>query len=321
MRLNRLVFTAGLTILMLLLSSCGNKPTQEMTHDMSLKLSLLPITDVLPFYVAQNKGYFEDEGVQVEVVNVDSANNQATLMQAGEVDGMLTDLQTVALFNREKPSLQIVIKARKAYPDFPHFRIVAGPGVVITGPEDLVGVPVGISQNTIIQYLNDRLLTAWGVPEDGIAVEHIPAIPNRFEMLMSGQLKVALLPDPLAQAAIVAGGSLVVDDTQFTEYSQSIIAFHVDTLANKPDAVQAFVKGWNKAVIDINKDPNSYRDVLNEKTRVPPPVQGTYNLPKFPENEITSETEWADVIEWMQKKELLDKPVAYEDSVNNKFVK
>ncbi len=288
-------------------------------QDKSLKMGLLPILDVLPFYIAQDKGYFEAEGIKVELVPVKSAQERDALIQAGEIDGQLADLVSTLLLDRDKAQVKIVAKARQAYPDFPQFRIVAAPGVTISSPADLAGVKVGISQNSVIQYVTDRMLVEWGVPADQIAIEEVSAIPTRFELLMNGQLKAANLPDPLGQAAIAAGASLVVDDSQIPQFSQSVLAFSTSALQNKPDTVRAFLRAWNKAVADLNKDPNAFRDVLIAKTRVPESIQGTYNVPKFPENEITSEAEWSDVVKWAQEKKLIDKPVAYGDAVDKGF--
>ena len=81
--------------------------------------------------------------IQVELVPVKSAQERDALIQAAEIDGALSDLQGVAIFNRETPQLKVVAKARKAYADAPHFRIVAAPGFEVNGPEDMAGVPVG----------------------------------------------------------------------------------------------------------------------------------------------------------------------------------
>lgn len=301
------------------LTGCAAAGPQT-AQDKSLKVALLPILDVLPFYIAQEQGYFADEGVEIELVPIKSAQERDALLQAGEVEGALTDLQAVAIFNRDRPELQVVTKARQAYPDAPLFRVIAAPGFTVNGPDDLAGVPVGISQNTIIEYLTDRLLVAWGLPADQIAVEEVSAIPVRFELLMEGQLKAATLPDPLGQAAIAAGAGLVVDDTQFTDYSQSVLAFTADALANKPDTVRAFLRAWNKAVANLNEDPNAYRSVLIENTRVPPNVQDSYNIPPFPSGEITTEAEWNDVVDWALDKGLLDEPVPYDRAVDRSFV-
>ncbi len=302
----------------LALASCGLGA--QPVEDRTLKMGLLPILDVLPFYIAQEKGYFEAEDIQVELVPVKSAQERDALTQAGEIDGALSDLQGVAIFNRETAQLKVVAKARKAYADAPHFRIIAAPGFQVNGPGDMANVPVGISQNTTIEYLNERLLTAWGLPAEQIAIEEVSAIPVRYELLMEGQLKAALLPDPMGQAAIAAGANLVVDDAQFPEFSQSVLVFRTDTLEGKPETVRAFLRAWNKAVSDLNQEPNAYRDLLIENTRVPPNIQGSYNVPRFPEGEITTEAEWNDVVDWAQGKGLLDEPVPYDRAVDSTFL-
>lgn len=316
-------FTVGIrsvliAIAALLLASCalGQQPAQDKT----LKMGLLPILDVLPFYIAADKGYFEAEGIEVELVPVKSAQERDALMQAGEIDGQLNDLVSTALFNRQTSEIKIVAKARKAYPDFPQFRILAAPTFKVRGPEDLAGVPIGISQNTVIEYINDRLLTEWGLPADQIAIEEVSAIPTRFELLMEGQLQAANLPDPLAQAAIAAGATLIVDDAEIPQFSQSVLSFSTESIESKPDTIRAFLRAWNKAVDDLNQDPNAYRDVLIENTRVPESIQGTYNVPPFPKGEITSEAEWNDVVEWAQEKGLVEQPIPYDRSVDTSFV-
>jgi NitT/TauT family transport system substrate-binding protein len=309
------LFVSGL---ILLLAACGGASQPE--EDTTLKVGLLPIMDALPFFVAQQQGYFEDEGLNVEMVPVKSAQESNALLQAGEMDGVLTDLQTVALFNQETPQLKVVAIARRAYPEYPHFRIVAAKGFAVNGPEDLAGVPIGISQNTIIEYLSDRLLAEYGLPADQMAVEEVSAIPVRFEMLMEGQLQAALLPEPLGSAALATGGTLIVDDTQFPQYSQSVLAFTTNSLKEQPNTTKAFLRAWNKAVADINQDPNAYRDVLIEKTNIPPMIQGTYDVPQYPAAEITTKAEWDDVVSWMQDKGLVNEPVSYEESVDESFL-
>jgi NitT/TauT family transport system substrate-binding protein len=93
-------------ILLLAVGACtlGGR-SEEGTH---LKMGLLPIQDTLPFYVAEQQGYFEDEGISVELVPVKGAQERDALMQAGEIDGMLTDLIAVGLFNRDEVQVKVV---------------------------------------------------------------------------------------------------------------------------------------------------------------------------------------------------------------------
>ncbi len=302
------------TIVVLLLSLGACAPGQE-AEDTNLKMGLLPILDTIPFYVAEQKGYFEEEGINVELVPVKSAQERDALMQAGEIDGMLNDLISTGLFNRDDAQIKIVATARRSYPESPQFRVLAAPDSGIVSTSELAGVPIGISQNTVIEYITDRLLQAEGLSPDQIEIVEVSAIPVRFEQLMAGQILAATLPDPLAQGAMAGGAELVVDDSQYTEYSQSVLSFSTEAIESKPNTIKKFLKAWNQAVGDMNSNPDQFSDLLIEQGRVPESIQGSYRMPPFPAGEVPSQTEWQDVVDWLLEKGLIDQPINYEDSV------
>jgi len=286
----------------------------------TLRMGLLPILDVLPFYIAEQEGHFERAGITVELVPVSSALERDQLMQAGEIDGQLNDLISTGIFNQSETSIQIVSLARTAYPDFPQFRILAAPGSGIESPADLVGVPIGISENSVIEYTTDRLLEAEGLSADDIATESVPSIPNRFQLLMEGQLQAANLPDPLAQGAVEAGAILVVDDTAHPEFGLSVLSFSTQAIEEKPQAIRRFLAAWNLAARDLNGDPEAYRALLLENVNLPESIQETYVIPEFPLNEVPSEAQWGDVSDWLVEKGLVDEALAYRDSVTDEFL-
>ena len=93
----------------------------------SLKIALLPIPDVLPFHVARDKGYFHAEGISVEGLPVFSSLDRDQLMQAGQLDAMLTELATTANFNRSGVRVKSVGSARKPIAAHSLFRILSAP--------------------------------------------------------------------------------------------------------------------------------------------------------------------------------------------------
>lgn len=138
------------------------------SNTMKMKVALLPIPDVLPFHLAQAKGYFTEAGIDVKAIPVASPIDRDQLMQAGEIDGMLTELTTTAYFNRDKVQVKIVRIARSPIGNHPLFRILSTPESGITKPSDLASIPIGVSKNTIIEYVTDRLLMANGLRPDEI---------------------------------------------------------------------------------------------------------------------------------------------------------
>jgi NitT/TauT family transport system substrate-binding protein len=288
--------------------------------DNKLKVSLIPVLDTIPVLVAQQNGYFKEQGIEVESVPVKSPQEQNALVQAGQVDGMLTDLVVVGIFNKQAPQVKAVYTSRRPFPDAPLFRILASPKANINGPADVKGVPIGISQNTVIEYLTSRLLEGAGLKPEDIKVEEVNAIPVRFEQLLNGNLKAATLPDPLAQGAIAAGAKLVADDTKRPELSQSVLAFRTEALNNKPNTVKKFLVAWEKAVKELNAHPEKYQSLMIEQGRVPKSIENSYKMPPFPEKGVPSESEVADVLAWMKAKGLVARDVPYQDMVDKTYL-
>ena len=309
------VLLVGIMLAAVLVGCVPVKPEEN-----KLKVSLIPVLDTIPVLVAQQNGYFKEQGIEVEAVPVKSPQEQNALVQAGQVDGMLTDLVVVGIFNKLTPQVKAVYTSRRPFPDAPIFRILAGPKANINTPADVKDVPIGISQNTVIEYLTSRLLEGAGLKPEEIKGEEVNAIPVRFEQLLNGNLKAATLPDPLAQGAIAAGAKLVADDTKRPELSQSVLAFRTEALNNKPNTVKKFLVAWDKAVKELNAHPEKYQSLLIEQGRVPKSIENSYKMPPFPEKGVPSESEVADVIAWMKAKGLVSRDVPYQDMVDKTYL-
>ncbi len=315
------VFSTSLLLLVLLLSllPAGAQEAEEEEGD-ALKIALLPVLDTLPLYIAEEAGYFDEVGVVVEALPVASPVERDQLMQAGAIDGMLAEMTTTATFNRDAVQVQIVMAARAATEDAPVFRVLAAPDSDIETVTDLAGVPIGVSLNTIIEYTTFRQLEAEGLDPDDITFASVPVIPERFGLLMQGEIETATLPDPLAQAALEAGAVLVVDDAAHPEYSVSVFSFSADAIEEKPEAIRRFLSAWDMAVQDLNADPEAYRALFLEKVRVPESVEESYEIPAFPRAYIPTEEQWADVLDWLIDKELIEEELPYEESINPDFL-
>ena len=285
-----------------------------------LKLALIPVLDTIPIFIAQQNGYFAEQGITVETIPVKSPQERDVLVTTGQVDGVLTDLQSVGLLNKDAPKLKAVYTSRRPFPNAPMFRILAGPKTAINAPADLKGLPIGISANTVMEYLTDRMLAGEGLKPEEIAKIEIGQIPVRFEQLMNGNIQAAALPDPLAQGAIAAGAKLIVDDSKYADLSQSVLTFTTDTLSTKPGTVKKFLVAWEKAVNELNANPEKYQSVLIEQGRVPESIQGSYTMPPFPGRGVPSEAEVKDVAVWLKAKGLVGREIPYTDVVDASFL-
>ena len=321
MRLQR-VFWGLLCLAMLVslaLTGCGALPGQ-VAQPVTLKIAVLPILDALPMYVADQKGYFQSEDIQVEFIPVASAAERDQIMASGQADGMINDLVSTLFYNKDSIQIQIVAFARTATSEFPQYRILAAANSGITKVEDLKGVEIGISEGSVIAYTTDRLLQAEGFQPDEIKTVAVPKIPDRMSLLASGELKAANLPDPLSLLAIQSGAVPILDDTRHPEYGNSVISFRSEVIAQNPQAIRDFLSALEEAISEINKDPTQWDQLLTEQKLVPAPLIGSYQMPPFPTGLVPSEAQWLDVLDWAKGKGLVEQDLAYADSVTADYL-
>ncbi len=285
----------------------------------SLRIGVLAITDVVPFYIAQEQGYFTKQGLTVELVPTSSAAERDQLMITQQIDGELNDLVSTVLFNKDKSNIKIVRTARQAFPDAAEYWILAPKDSPIKTPQDLKGKEIAISQNTVIEYVTDRLLELEGVPTAEIKTTNVPPIATRMQVLAQGQVAAATLPDPFASLAILQGARIVVDDTKHPEVSVSVISFRTDVVEKRADAVRKFLAGYDQAIQDIRTRPNQFRNTLIEKGRVPDQLKDKYQFPPFPDPGIPTKAQWDDVVKWATEHKLITSPVTFESSVDGGF--
>ncbi len=310
-------------VLGILLPGCAQpvaQPAAQPPEDGKLRMALLPILDVIPFIIADQNGYYKEQGIQVELVPVKSAQERDVLFQTKQADGGVDDLISTALMNKDAAQVTAIYTARRSFPNAPMLRVLAAPKSNLKSPTDLKGVPIGISQNTVIQYFTDRVLEAEGLAPADLKIQEVTAIPVRFEQLMNGNIKAATLPDPLAQGAEAGGAQLIADDTRYPQYSQSVLTLRNETLQNKPDTVKKFLAAWEKAVNELNAHPEKYQDLLIQQGRVPKSIEGTYKMPPFPEKGVPSQAEVADVIKWLRDKGAVSRDIPYGEMVDASFL-
>jgi NitT/TauT family transport system substrate-binding protein len=286
----------------------------------TLKIAVLPILEALPMYVADQKGYFAENGVKVEFIPVQSAAERDQVMAAGQADGMINDLVSTLFYNKDDTQIQIVRFARTATPEFPQYRILAAKDSGIETVEDLKGVPIGISEGSVIAYTTDRLLQAEGLAPEDIVTAAVPRIPDRLSLLASGELKAANMPDPFSLLAIQGGATVITDDSKHPEYGNSVYSFRKSVIDEQPEAVRGFLAAVDQAITDVNEGKEQWNNLLTEQQLVPAPVAGEYLIPDLPSASFPTQEQWQDVVAWAKEKGLIDKDVSYEDSVNPSFL-
>ena len=308
--------------LILTLAGCSQAGTPQppAVEPVSLRVAVLPILETLPMYLAQQEGLFAKHGVAVEFVPVASAPERDQLIAAEQVDGMINEALSTALYNRDQVQVQIVRYARVATSQQALFSILAAGNSEVTTVDDLKGTAIGISEGTIIEYLTDRLLQAEGFSPQEIETVAVPKIPDRVALLGSGELMAGMLPEPASSLAVQQGARVILDDTKHPEFSYSTITFRKSVVDQHPEAIRGFLAAIEGAVGLINADPNKYNALLSERKLIPPSLAESFNVPTYGTAGVPTEEQWQDVLAWAKDSGLLSVDLPYQESINASFL-
>jgi len=284
-----------------------------------IKIGTLATQDSLPLWVAEQKGYFAEAGVDsVEIVPFQSAMELQTAFSAGAIDAMMTDIMVAANLQASGVKVVLPMTMLGASTDQGRFAIVAAPGQKFGSMADLKGVPVGTASLTITEYVLDKLMAEAGVASADVKKEEVDKVPVRFQLLMSGKLKAASLPEPFVSLAEKQGASVVPggDDTKAkNNISQSVLAVNREFTGTEAGAatVAGLLKAWDKAVADVNADPGSFRTTLVSKARLPEPLAADFAVSSYPTATAPTEAQVQAVLDWMQAKGYLKAEVTPAD--------
>lgn len=263
-----------------------------------LKIGVFLDSDSLPILVADAKGLFAKEGVQVSIVTFQNPIERDAALQAGAVDGVVSDLLAAALAAQSGFPLRITSLTDGRY------GIVAAPNSGIGTLRQLAGQPIGVSLNTVIQYATETLLSQAGLAASQMNLVAVPKMPVRLELVMSGQIKAACLPEPLLSAARERGAAVLAasDDTGL---GAGVLLFTKSSLDGRLNDIKAFYRAYAAACAMINADNDAFRPFLAERLNFPANLTSSYRFVRYAPPRLPKDGDIAAVIAWLKGKGLL----------------
>uniref|UniRef100_A0A7C4VR27 ABC transporter substrate-binding protein n=1 Tax=Desulfatirhabdium butyrativorans TaxID=340467 RepID=A0A7C4VR27_9BACT len=279
-----------------------------------IRIGVLPVVDTLPLWVAKERGLFEANGLDVELVSFDSALERDAALQAGKLEGYFGDLLNTVLLIRSGQPIRIVTTAYHTDAGRRMFGLALAPGSDIDRPDRLVHRTIGISRATVIEFLLDQMLAAAGVPSNQIEKQDIKKIPIRMQLLLSGQIAAALLPEPLLSLAESKGARVLLDDRRL-DLTETVIALKKNWIETDPGRLARFRTAYAKSVETIRQEPEAMIDILVRRCRLPSELSAAFRPPVFPASGLPTSRDIELVQKWLMKNRMLDTPLNERDLV------
>lgn len=274
-------------------------------EDLSLKIGLMPAVDSAPIFLAEEKGYFAELGLNVDMQIYRNANNRQTALQSGALDGAMTDL--IAFVNNVNNGFDVKITT-STDGSFPF--------LVKKDFEEKDKIEIGMMKVSVSNFLSEKFLA----DKYELKKIYIPAIPARLEMIAAGQMDMAIIPEPMASMGELRGLKKRVYKNE-DDFMPEAMIFTETALKNKEKEISLFHQGYNKAVADIKKDDSEARKALISRLELKPEIENMIEMPEYHYSRVPSQEYMSEVIDWVEKVQNEIIEVKYEDMIERKFNK
>ena len=247
-----------------------------------VRIVFVPATTGLLVNVAQEQGFFAENGLDVELTPATNISEIIpTLGQQADISlGTATDL--IRASDSGLDVVQILGNTNDTE-DNPFVRIIVPADSGIESVADLEGRRVGSPTLSGVIHVATRYWAQQeGIDPDSIEGVQVPP-PATVEQFSAGQVDAAEALEPFA-SALVGQGNVSIGDPFASIGLPLATNFWVangEWAANNPETVEAFKRSLEQAQEFVESNDEEARAILQGYTGMPDPVAANVSLPTF----------------------------------------
>lgn len=325
-----------LTVVFLLLSGCGKNENgvtekasagKEDLQQVSLMLDWYPNAVHSFLFVAQEKGYFKEQGLDVEIQMPADTNDPLRLVAAGQID-MAISYQPQVLVARGE---DIPVQSFAALVRHPLNQLMVPANGVIQSPKDLVGKTIGYPSIPLDEAIIETMVKAdGGDPEKvkmvDIGWDLIPAMATaKTDAIIGGYINhEKLLLDKEGHSV----RTLNPADYGVPDYYELVMVGSQKGLKEKPEVFKKFMTAAAKGQEFVQQQPEEALEILLKEEDKSSPLDKEIEtksleilmpLMDVKENPFgyqESQT-WAKVAQWLEEYQVIKTKLNPEDAFIN----
>jgi NitT/TauT family transport system substrate-binding protein len=238
-----------------------------------------------PLYVAMERGYFAEQGIQIELTPIQSGAEAVVQLAAGNFDVSLGGAGA-GLFNAAERGVKFTIVA----PLHSERPPISSPLVIspkrageITSIADLRGKKVAVNGRGVgTEYWLAQALAQGGLTMDDIEFVAMP-FPNMPPALENGSLDAAILTEPLTTLSADNGLVTVLANDFIDGFTATYVYMGDELLTGKPEVARGFMKAYLRATRDLQGDymTDEVAGIVEKYSNVPADVLKRIYAPQY----------------------------------------
>ncbi len=311
-RINRLLLLCLLVLLPLTVINCSRRKPEKIT----LRLGYAPIADAAQIYVAIDKGYFDEQGIEIKLEQLGSGARILEAVGVESVEIGLSSYVPLVLANAGGVQLMAITGGAVEDKEHPEHAILVKKNSSIENVADLAGKTIALNgRRNIDHMILQELLEKHGVKEDQIKITEIP-FPRMETVVDSGEVGAACAIEPFVTRAVQHGNLRVLTHNFLAMYDRIPIACYVarkEWIDENPKLVDRFRTAFRKATEFCLTQPDETKEIIAEYTKLTVEELRTVGLPTF--SAETNSTELQSLVDRMLQRGLIKEKIIAEEIV------
>jgi NitT/TauT family transport system substrate-binding protein len=306
-----------------------------------IKVGALRFTSHAASFVAYERGYFTDQGLEVEFVYFQAAQPMAVAIASGDVDFGVTAISGGLINLAQKGAVKVIGGALQEEPGIDGQMILVSKKAFddgVTSPAMLKGRTFGITQaGSSFHYMAHKIAQKEGFAGSEIKVKPLQKVGAIIGALKSEQIDAwAIVPHiakGLAKAPTIEKIGVIAD--YIPDYQVTTVFTSADNAANKKELVKKFLAAFSKGAADFNaalvdksageqagedmvKLVHKYVYVDRPYEKAAPSIRN--GAMRINENAKLNLTNVKDQLAWFQAEGLVSKDISIDTLVDASFV-
>jgi len=234
-----------------------------------------PVVTIFPVWMGEAGGFYQKEGVKVEVITMEGGSRGVQVLMSGEIQAMHVGLAPVVQANKQGADLRLVTSTGNTIP------ITIFGTAAIKSMAELKGKTIGISTfGSETDIAISIALKNVGLTRKDVTISQIGGSSQRFGALSAGRIDAAPLLEPGITMAKEKGFNPLIDlAAAKTPWIFDSVVVTNSYLKGQRETLTRFVRGYIAGAYLALSDEKKAKDVIAQKFKTSDPkvIDATYN--------------------------------------------
>jgi NitT/TauT family transport system substrate-binding protein len=252
-----------------------------------LRVSTVPIMDSAPLQVALAKGYFTEQGLEIDTTPTVGGATGLPAVAAGQIQIAFSNIVSTILGAKQGLGFTVIAAGSSTDANPPELGgMVARKGSNLKTGKDFEGKRVGVNTRNNINWVFIReWVEMTGGSPDKVTFLEVP-FPQMIDAVRRDSVDAAMTVEPFLSAGVKGGTVDLVGWPYNVVLKRMPVAQYVATktfIQANPDAIERFVRAYNRGVdwTNANKGTEEWVKIISGYTRMAPDQLQSITSPVF----------------------------------------